>query len=132
MMAALPAVSTDIYLPSLPDVVIDLNTTKAAAQLSLTGVLVGGGVGQLIIGPLSDRFGRRRPFMVGVALHVLTSILCALSAGIVPPVGLRFVQGFGNAAAGVVAVGVVRGRFVCAGGGRMVLRVTLVIGGGPL
>src|SRR5690625_4617137 len=72
MMAALPAVSTDIYLPSLPDVVIDLNTTKAAAQLSLTGVLVGGGLGQLLIGPLSDRFGRRRPFMFGVGLHVIT------------------------------------------------------------
>src|SRR5690625_5561093 len=52
MIASLPAVSTDIYLPSLPDVVIDLNTTKAAAQLSLTGVPVGGGLGQPLIGPL--------------------------------------------------------------------------------
>lgn len=132
MMAALPAVSTDIYLPSLPDVVIDLNTTKAAAQLSLTGVLVGGGVGQLIIGPLSDRFGRRRPFMVGVALHVLTSILCALSAGIVPLVALRFVQGFGNAAAGVVAMAVIRDRFVGADAARMMSRLTLIIGAAPM
>src|SRR5690625_6682073 len=98
MMAALPAVSTDMYLPSLPDVVIDLNTTKAAAQLSLTGVLIGGGVGQLIIGPLSDRYGRRRPFMAGITLHIITSILCALAPGIVSLIALRFIQGFGNAA----------------------------------
>ena len=132
MMAALPAVSTDIYLPSLPDVVIDLNTTKAAAQLSLTGVLVGGGLGQLIIGPLSDRFGRRRPFMFGIALHVVTSILCALAPGIISLIVLRFIQGFGNAAAGVIAMAVIRDRFVGADAARMMSRLTLVIGAAPM
>lgn len=132
MMAALPAVSTDIYLPSLPDVVNDLNTTKAAAQLSVTGVLVGGGIGQLIIGPLSDRYGRRRPFMAGVALHVITSVFCALAPGIVPLVTLRFIQGFGNAAAGVVAMAVIRDRFVGADAARMMSRLTLVIGAAPM
>lgn len=132
MMAALPAVSTDIYLPSLPDVVIDLNTTKAAAQLSLTGVLVGGGLGQLLIGPLSDRFGRRRPFMFGVGLHVITSLLCAIAPGIISLIALRFIQGFGNAAAGVVAMAVIRDRFVGADAARMMSRLTLVIGAAPM
>src|SRR5690625_7471148 len=98
MMAALPAVSTDMYLPSLPDVVIDLNTTKAAAQLSLTGVLIGGGVGQLIIGPLSDRYGRRRPFLAGIPLHIITPIFCALAPRILSLLELRFTQGVGTAA----------------------------------
>jgi len=113
-------------------VVIDLNTTKAAAQLSLTGVLIGGGVGQLIIGPLSDRYGRRRPFMAGITLHIITSILCALAPGIVSLIALRFIQGFGNAAAGVIAMAVIRDRFVGADAARMMSRLTLVIGAAPM
>ena len=61
LMCALPAVTSDIYLPSLPEVAADLHTTTTAVQLTMTGVLVGGAFGQLVVGPLSDRFGRRRP-----------------------------------------------------------------------
>ena len=61
LMCALPAVTSDIYLPSLPEVARELNTTTTAVQLTMTGVLVGGAFGQLVVGPLSDRFGRRRP-----------------------------------------------------------------------
>lgn len=60
-LTALPAISTDMYLPSLPDVARDLHTTATGAQLTLTAMMLGGAVGQLVIGPLSDRFGRRRP-----------------------------------------------------------------------
>ena len=66
LMCALPAVSTDMYLPSLPDVARDLNTSATAAQLTMTAMLIGGAVGQLVIGPLSDRFGRRKPVLIGV------------------------------------------------------------------
>lgn len=132
MMAALPAVTTDMYLPSLPDVAIDLHTTKAAAQMTITGVLVGGGIGQLLIGPLSDRYGRRRPFMIGVAIHVITSILCAVAPGIVPLIALRMIQGLGNAAAGVTAMAVIRDRFAGADAARMMSRLTLVIGAAPM
>jgi len=59
-MTALPAISTDMYLPSLPDVARDLHTTAAGAQLTMTAMMLGGAVGQLVIGPLSDRFGRSR------------------------------------------------------------------------
>jgi DHA1 family bicyclomycin/chloramphenicol resistance-like MFS transporter len=60
LMCALPAVTSDIYLPSLPDVARDLDTTTTAVQLTMTGVLVGAALGQLVIGPLSDRLGRPR------------------------------------------------------------------------
>ena len=53
-MAALPAISTDMYLPSLPDVARDLGTSATAVQLTMTGMLIGGAVGQLVIGPMSD------------------------------------------------------------------------------
>jgi MFS transporter, DHA1 family, multidrug resistance protein len=131
-MCALPAVSNDIYLPSLPDVARDLGTSATAAQLTMTAMMVGGAAGQLVIGPLSDRFGRRRPVLVGVALHVLTSILCAVTPGIGPLIALRVLQGFFNASATVVAMAVIRDRFVGADASRLMSRLMLVIGVAPL
>jgi DHA1 family bicyclomycin/chloramphenicol resistance-like MFS transporter len=132
LMTALPAVSTDMYLPSLPDVARDLGTNAAGAQLTMTGMLVGAAVGQLVIGPMSDRFGRRRPALIGIALHVLTSLLCALAPAIVPLVGLRMAQGFFNASAAVVAMAVIRDRFVGSDASRLLSRLLLVIAISPL
>ncbi|MBD3781023.1 MAG: multidrug effflux MFS transporter [Micrococcales bacterium] len=132
VMTALPAVTTDIYLPSLPDVARDLGTSAAAAQLTMTSMLIGGAVGQLVIGPLSDRFGRRRPVLVGVALHVVTSLLCAIAPAIVPLIALRTLQGFFNASASVVAMAVIRDRFVGPDASRLLSRLMLVIGVAPL
>ena len=132
MMCALPAISNDIYLPSLPDVARDLNTSATAAQLTMTAMMVGGALGQLVIGPLSDRFGRRRPVLIGVALHVVTSVLCALAPAILPLIGIRVAQGFFNAAATVVAMAVIRDRFVGADASRLISRLMLVIGVAPL
>ncbi|CAN5242484.1 multidrug effflux MFS transporter [soil metagenome] len=131
-MAALPAVSTDIYLPSLPDVARDLGTGTAAVQLTMTGMMIGGAVGQLVIGPMSDRFGRRKPVLIGIALHVLTSLLCAIAPGILPLVALRVAQGFFNASASVVAMAVIRDRFVGSDASRLLSRLMLVIGVAPL
>ena len=132
MMAALPAVSTDIYLPSLPDVARDLGTSAAAAQLTMTGMLIGGAVGQLVIGPVSDRFGRRLPALVGIALHVVVSLLCAVAPAIVPLVALRVAQGFFNASATVVAMALIRDRFTGSDASRLMSRLMLVIGVAPL
>jgi DHA1 family bicyclomycin/chloramphenicol resistance-like MFS transporter len=132
LMCALPAISTDIYLPSLPDVARDLHTSATAAQLTMTAMLIGGAVGQLVIGPLSDRFGRRKPVLVGVAMHVLTSILCAVAPAIIPLIALRTVQGFFNASASVVAMAIIRDRFVGADASRLMSRLMLVIGVAPL
>ena len=132
LMCALPAVTSDIYLPSLPDVARDLNTTTTAVQLTMTGVLVGGAVGQLVVGPLSDRFGRRRPVLVGIALHIVISLLCALAPGIGTLIALRVAQGFFNAAATVVAIAVIRDRFTGSDASRLLSRLMLVIGVAPL
>ncbi|MCC2322846.1 multidrug effflux MFS transporter [Cellulomonas xiejunii] len=131
-MCALPAISTDIYLPSLPDVARDLGTSAAGAQLTMTGMLIGGAVGQLVIGPLSDRLGRRLPVLVGVALHVVVSLLCAIQTAIVPLIALRVAQGFFNASATVVAMALIRDRFVGSDASRLLSRLMLVIGVAPL
>lgn len=132
LMCALPAVTSDIYLPSLPDVARDLHTTTTAVQLTMTGVLVGGALGQLVVGPLSDRFGRRRPVLIGIALHIVISLLCALAPGIGALIALRAVQGFFNAAATVVAIAVIRDRFIGSDASRLLSRLMLVIGVAPL
>ena len=131
-MTALPAVATDIYLPSLPDVARELGTTATAVQLTLTSTLIGGAVGQLAIGPLSDRLGRRLPVLVGLTLHVLTSLLCAIAPNIEALIGLRALQGFFNASATVVAMAVIRDRFVGADASQLMSRLMLVIGVAPL
>lgn len=131
-LAALPAITTDIYLPSLPDVAADLNTSAAAAQLTMSGMLIGGAVGQLVIGPFSDRFGRRLPLLIGITLHVITSLLCSIAPGIETLIALRVIQGFFNAAASVVAIAVIRDRFTGSDAARLLSRLMLVVGVAPL
>ena len=131
-LTLLPAVSTDMYLPSLPEVATDLVTSTAGAQLTITGMVLGGAFGQLVIGPLSDRFGRRRPVLVGVSLHAALSLLCAVAPTIGVLVGLRVLQGFVAAAATVVAIAMIRDRYAGAEAARLMSRLMLVIGVAPL
>ncbi|MGN7199651.1 multidrug effflux MFS transporter [Arthrobacter sp. SAFR-044] len=131
-LAALPALTTDMYLPSLPAVEADLRTTQTAVQLTLSGTLVGGGLGQLVIGPFSDRFGRRLPLLIGISLHVAISLLCSITPNIETLTGLRVLQGFFNAAAAVVALAVIRDRFVGSAAAQLLSRLMLVIGVAPL
>ena len=132
LMCALPAISTDIYLPSLPAVARDLHTTATMAQLTMTAMLLGGAVGQLVIGPLSDKLGRRLPVLLGVAMHVVTSLLCMVAPAIIPLIALRTFQGFFNASATVVAMAIIRDRFVGSDASRLMSRLMLVIGVAPL
>ncbi|MFI2362773.1 multidrug effflux MFS transporter [Promicromonospora sp. NPDC019610] len=131
-LSALPAFTVDMYLPALPQVALDLGSTEALAQLTVSCMLIGGGVGQLVIGPLSDRFGRRAPLLVGLALHVVISLLCAVVTSMPLLIGLRLAQGFFNAAAGVASVAIVRDRFVGAEAARILSRLMLVIGVAPM
>lgn len=131
-LSALPAFTVDMYLPSLPDVARELGSTDAMAQLTISAMLVGGGVGQLVIGPLSDRYGRRLPLLVGLAFQVVTSLLCAVATDMTLLIVLRLLQGFFNASCGVAAVAIVRDRFVGAEAARILSRLMLVIGVAPM
>ena len=93
----------DMYLPALPIVAVDLQTTTSLAQLSLTACLLGLAVGQLIFGPLSDIRGRRKPLVFTLIIYAIASILCAFSVNIWVFIGLRFVQGLTGAAGIVIA-----------------------------
>ena len=107
-LSAFGPLCLDMYLPALPELPGQLNSTASAAQLTLSACIIGLAVGQVITGPLSDRLGRRRPLLVGVAIFVVASALCAVTTSMTVLIGLRLVQGAAGAA------GIVIGRAVIA------------------
>jgi DHA1 family bicyclomycin/chloramphenicol resistance-like MFS transporter len=96
-------ISMDLYLPVLPALAAELNTSTSAAQLTVTACLVGLALGQLLAGPLSDRLGRRRPLLVGVTVFTVASVLCALSPTIEVLIAARLLQGLAGAVGIVIA-----------------------------
>lgn len=107
-LVAMMAISTDLYLPSLPAIARDLRVDVAAAQLTLSAFMIGIATGQVFIGPLSDRFGRRPVLACATLLYALASIACAFATDIEQLIGARFVQALGACAGGVVGRAVVR------------------------
>lgn len=101
----------DMYLPALPELPGELGSTSSAAQLTLSACIIGLAGGQLITGPVSDRVGRRRPLLVGVAIFVVTSALCAVTTSMAVLIGLRLVQGAAGAAGIVIARAVIADLF---------------------
>lgn len=96
-------ISMDLYLPVLPALTTELRAATSVAQLTVTACLLGLAAGQIVAGPLSDRFGRRRPLLVGVVAYVATSALCAFSPTIETLVVARFVQGLAGGVGIVIA-----------------------------
>jgi DHA1 family bicyclomycin/chloramphenicol resistance-like MFS transporter len=131
-LIALGPLTIDMYLPSLPTITDELHTTAAAVQLTLTGTLAGLGVGQLLIGPLSDAVGRRAPLLAGVAVHIAASILCAIAPNLAVLGTLRVLQGLGAAASMVVAMAVVRDLFTGLAAAKLLSRLMLVMGAAPI
>ena len=121
-----------MYLPALPTIRQQLGTTSATVQLTLTGTLVGLALGQLVIGPLSDTLGRRRPLLAGTALHVVASLLVLVAPNIAVLGVLRVLQGVGTAATAVVALAIVRDLFDGRAAATMLSRLFLVMGVAPV
>jgi DHA1 family bicyclomycin/chloramphenicol resistance-like MFS transporter len=131
-LSALGPLTIDMYLPSLPTITGELHATAAAVQLTLTGTLVGLALGQLVVGPLSDAFGRRLPLLIGIGVHVLASVFCVVAPNLAVLGALRVLQGLGAAAASVVALAVVRDLFEGLAAARILSRLMLVIGVSPI
>lgn len=131
-LIALGPLTIDMYLPALPRIAEELSVSSSVAQLTLTGTLAGLALGQLIVGPLSDSLGRRRPLMAGIVLHMLASVLCALAPDITTLGVARGLQGMGAAAASVVAVAVVGDLFAGSAAATVMSRLMLVLGVAPV
>ena len=131
-LSAIGPLTIDTYLPALPQLSAEMGATDSQAQLTITGLLLGLGFGQLIIGPLSDAFGPRRPLLIGLAAHGVMSLLCAAA----PSIGLlavtRTLQGLAGAAVAVVAMAVVRDLFTGIRAAQLLSRLILVLGVAPI
>ncbi|MDZ7886030.1 MAG: multidrug effflux MFS transporter [Mycobacterium sp.] len=132
LMIALGPLTIDMYLPALPRIAEDLSVSSSVVQLTLTGTLAGLAFGQLIIGPLSDSLGRRVPLMAGIALHMVASLVCLFAPNIEVLGAGRVLQGFGAAAAAVVAVAVVGDLYVDSAAATVMSRLILVLGVAPV
>ncbi len=131
-LVALGPLTIDMYLPALPKIADDLSVSSSVAQLTLTGTLAGLALGQLIVGPLSDSLGRRRPLMAGIVLHMLASLICLFAPNIAVLGVARGLQGMGAAAAMVVAIAVVGDLYAESVAATVMSRLMLVLGVAPV
>ncbi|GAA1947722.1 multidrug effflux MFS transporter [Nocardioides panacihumi] len=106
-LAAVAPVATDLYLPGFPQLRDDLGVSASAVQLTLTAFLAGLAAGQLVMGPLSDRYGRRRPLIASAAVCVAAGVVCALAPNLGVLVAARLVQGFAGAGGMVIGRAVI-------------------------
>jgi MFS transporter, DHA1 family, multidrug resistance protein len=107
-LSAFAPLSIDMYLPALPSLQGSLHASASQTQLTLTAVLIGLAFGQLLAGPLSDKYGRRLPLLVGVAAYAVVSLVCALAPDIAALSAARLLQGGAGAAGIVIARAIVR------------------------
>src|SRR5690625_3457180 len=111
-LAALGPLTIDMYLPSFPTITTEFSTNASLIQFSLTSCLLGLGIGQLIIGPMSDVQGRRKPLVIFLGLYFAASLACAFAPTIQIFIGARFMQGFAAAGGIVISRAVVRDVYV--------------------
>jgi DHA1 family bicyclomycin/chloramphenicol resistance-like MFS transporter len=131
-LATISPFSIDMYLPGFPAIAKDLNTTIDQVQFSLTAYLVGIAIGQILYGPLLDRFGRKNPLYVGLSIYVLASIGCAFTESVGSLVVMRLLQALGGCVGIVAAQALVRDLFPINKIAQAFSLITLVIAVSPM
>lgn len=111
LLTVIGQTAVDIYLPSLPSMVHDLNTTATIIQLSLTTFLIGFAVSQLIYGPLSDRYGRKPILLIGLIIFLTGTLICVFSTHVDWLLIGRIIQGLGVGAASMMSRAISRAIF---------------------
>jgi len=122
LLLGIQPITTDLYLPALPTLARDLDTNVAAAQLTLSALIICFGVAQLVCGPLTDRFGRRPVLLAGMALYTAASVFSAFAPSIDWLIGWRALQGAAMAAAVTCGRSIVRDLFEPREGARVMSR----------
>lgn len=131
-LTALGPFSIDMYLPGFPAIAADLRTTTANVSLSLSSFFIGISAGQLLYGPLLDKFGRKKPLFIGLLLYILASAGCAFATSIDMLIALRFIQALGSCAATVASVAMVRDLFPVKENAKVFALLMLVLGVSPM
>ncbi|CAL9587813.1 multidrug effflux MFS transporter [Streptomyces sp. enrichment culture] len=131
-LTATTPLAMDMYLPALPQVTRSLDAPAVTVQLTLTACMAGLALGQLIIGPLSDRWGRRRPLRAGLVVYLAATALCALAPTVETLIAFRVVQGLAGAAGVVIARAVVRDLYDGVAMARFFSTLMLISGAAPI
>ncbi|GGQ61793.1 multidrug effflux MFS transporter [Streptomyces pilosus] len=131
-LTATPPLAMDMYLPALPEVTRSLHAPAATVQLTLTACLAGMAFGQLVVGPMSDRWGRRRPLLIGLAVYVVATALCAFAPTVELLVACRLAQGLAGAAGIVIARAVARDLYDGVAMARFFSTLMLISGVAPI
>jgi DHA1 family bicyclomycin/chloramphenicol resistance-like MFS transporter len=131
-LTALSPFSIDMYLPGFPAIARDLHTNTGEVARSLSSFFIGLAFGQLLYGPLMDRFGRKKPLYFGLALYIVISIGCTTATSIHMLIALRFMQAIGSCAAGVAAMAMVRDIFPVKDNAKIFALLVLVLGTSPM
>ncbi|MFD7888510.1 multidrug effflux MFS transporter [Streptomyces albidoflavus] len=131
-LTATPPLAMDMYLPALPAVTDSYGASAATIQLTLTACLAGMALGQLVVGPMSDKWGRRRPLLTGLVLYVLATALCVVAPNAALLVIFRLIQGLAGAAGIVIARAVVRDLYDGLAMARFFSTLMLISGAAPI
>jgi len=132
LLTAFSAMSIDMYLPAFPQIARDLGIPLGTVQLSISAFLFGSAAGQLFYGPLTDRWGRRTPLLMGLALYVASAIGCAWVSTGGELLFWRVVMAVGGGAAGVITRAVVRDLYNLTEAAKMFSLLMLVMGAAPI
>src|SRR5690554_2091258 len=132
LLSAIGPFSIDMYLPGFTYIAEDLGTSIDRVQLSLTSFFIGIAFGQLIYGPIMDRFGRKKPLMIGLFIYILSSVLCAVAINVEALIALRFTQALRSCAGMVAAREMVRDFFKPYETANVMSLLMLVIGISPI
>ena len=129
---AIGPLSIDMYLPSLPALQAHFGSDTESTQLTLSLYFIGLAIGQLIYGPVSDRFGRKKPLLFGLALYSLVSLGCAYAPSMYSLIMLRFLQALGGCAGMVITRAMTRDLFPPQEMARVLSTLVLIMGVAPI
>jgi DHA1 family bicyclomycin/chloramphenicol resistance-like MFS transporter len=131
-LTALAPFSIDMYLPGFPDIARSLHTSPENVALSLSSFFIGISAGQLLYGPLLDKYGRKPPLFAGLAVYIAASIGCYFSSSIEMLIAMRFLQAIGGCAASVASITMVRDIFPVKDNAKVFALLILVLGASPM
>jgi DHA1 family bicyclomycin/chloramphenicol resistance-like MFS transporter len=132
MLSAIGPFSIDMYLPAFPDIAGNLGTSVSRVMLSLSSFFLGISIGQLIYGPLLERYGRKKPLLIGLCIYMLASLGCALSSSVEALIVLRLLQALGGCAGMVTARAIIRDVFELKDIARVFSSIMLVVAVSPI
>jgi DHA1 family bicyclomycin/chloramphenicol resistance-like MFS transporter len=132
ILAAIGPFTIDMYLPGFQSIAEDLNATEREVTFTLTSYFIGIAIGQLIYGPIVDKYGRKKPLLVGLSVYILAAIGCSLSTSVNVMIGMRFLQAIGGCAGIVASTAIITDVYPPNFRARAFSSIALVMGVAPL